>query len=75
MSLEPHPLPAPALSHDTHAHIYAKRTHVYFQSRYILGVMNRDYFTYGVLAGIGASVLGGGLYWLTKRSRKVGLRV
>ena len=35
--------------------------------------MNRDYLTYGVLAGVGAGILGGGLYWLVKKMKKVSL--
>lgn len=36
--------------------------------------MNRD-FVYGVLAGVGISSLGGGLYWLVKKMKKVRLEV
>ena len=36
--------------------------------------MNRD-FVYGVLAGLGISSLGGGLYWLVKKMKKVRLEV
>lgn len=35
--------------------------------------MNRD-FVYGVLAGLGISSLGGGLYWLVKKMKKVRLK-
>jgi SAM-dependent methyltransferase len=32
--------------------------------------MNREHLTYGVLAGVGAGILGGGLYWLIKKMKK-----
>ena len=37
----------------------------------LLDVVSRDYLKYGVLAGLGAAALSGGIYWLIKKMRKV----
>ena len=36
-----------------------------------LDVASCGYLKYGVLAGLGAVALGGGIYWLIKKIRKV----